>query len=74
MNKVDADYIGLLVLDVFNAAIGRQNIRSEYTFRNAVRPLRRCLRQRTWQSSRNAHLLLATECSFACTLVTCWMH
>ncbi|KAK9826838.1 hypothetical protein WJX81_006320 [Elliptochloris bilobata] len=35
VNSVDADFIGLEVLDVFNAAIGRQNIRPEYTFRKA---------------------------------------
>lgn len=38
VNSVDADFVGLEVLDVFNAAIGRQNIRADYTFRKAVRP------------------------------------
>ncbi len=37
VNKVDADFIGLLVLGVFNAAIARQNIRPQYSFRAAVR-------------------------------------
>ena len=34
---MDADFIGLEVMDVFNAAIGRQNIRGDYAFRKAVR-------------------------------------
>ena len=33
MVKVASEYIGLLVLDTFNAAIGRQSIRGSYTFR-----------------------------------------
>ena len=42
VNKVDADFIGLLVLGVFNAAIARQNIRPQYSFRAAVRPASLC--------------------------------
>ncbi|CAL8468773.1 g8314 [Coccomyxa elongata] len=30
VNKIGADYIGLLILGVFNAAIGHQNIRAEF--------------------------------------------
>ncbi|EIE22265.1 hypothetical protein COCSUDRAFT_66534 [Coccomyxa subellipsoidea C-169] len=30
VNKIGADYIGLLVLGIFNAAIGHQNIRAEF--------------------------------------------
>lgn len=30
VNKIGSDYIGLLILGVFNAAIGHQNIRSEF--------------------------------------------
>jgi hypothetical protein len=30
VNKIGTDYIGLLVLGIFNAAIGHQNIRAEF--------------------------------------------
>ena len=36
MNKIGPDYIGLLVLGVFNAAIGRQNIRSDLQYKAQV--------------------------------------
>ena len=36
VNKIGPDYIGLLVLGVFNAAIGRQNIRSDLQYRVQV--------------------------------------
>ena len=36
MNKIGPDYIGLLVLGVFNAAIGRQNIRSDFQYKAEV--------------------------------------
>ncbi len=74
MNKVDADYIGLLVLDVFNAAIGRQNIRSEYTFRSAVRLCAAAFDsgpQQSLQQKCSAHAL-APQCCFAYTLLTRW--
>ena len=41
MNKIGPDYIGLLVLGVFNAAIGRQNIRSDLQYKAQVNALRR---------------------------------
>ena len=37
MSKIGADYVGLLVLGVFNAAIGRQNIRSDLVYQPLVR-------------------------------------
>lgn len=37
MNKIGTDYIGLLVLGVFNAAIGRQNIRNDLEYQIMVR-------------------------------------
>ena len=36
VNKIGPDYIGLLVLGVFNAAIGRQNIRSDLQYEAEV--------------------------------------
>lgn len=36
VNKIGADYIGLLILGVFNAAIGHQNIRAEFQHSAAV--------------------------------------
>ena len=36
VNKIGPDYIGLLVLGVFNAAIGRQNIRSDLHYEGQV--------------------------------------
>ncbi len=39
VNKIGADYIGLLVLGIFNAAIGHQNIRAEFQHSAAVGPL-----------------------------------
>ena len=36
VNKIGPDYIGLLVLGVFNAAIGRQNIRSDLQYKVQV--------------------------------------
>ena len=38
MNKIGPDYVGLLVLGVFNAAIGRQNIRTDFVYQPLVRP------------------------------------
>ena len=37
VSKIGADYVGLLVLGVFNAAIGRQNIRSDLVYQLPVR-------------------------------------
>ena len=37
MSKIGADYVGLLVLGVFNAAIGRQYIRSDLAYQPLVR-------------------------------------
>ena len=37
VSKIGADYVGLLVLGVFNAAIGRQNIRSDLVYQLLVR-------------------------------------
>ena len=41
MNKIGADYVGLLVLGVFNAAIGRLNIRSDFVYQPLVRGCRK---------------------------------
>jgi len=38
VNKIGPDYVGLLVLGVFNAAIGRQNIRTDFVYQPLVRP------------------------------------
>ncbi len=37
VSKIGADYVGLLVLGVLNAAIGRQNIRSDLVYMPLVR-------------------------------------
>ena len=41
VNKIGADYVGLLVLGVFNAAIGRLNIRSDFVYQPLVRGCRK---------------------------------
>ena len=39
VNKIGADYVGMVVLGTFNAAIGRQNIRPDLQYSAAVRLL-----------------------------------
>jgi hypothetical protein len=36
VNKIGTDYVGLLVLGVFNAAVGRLNIRSDFVYQPLV--------------------------------------